>query len=469
MTFRSPRPTPDRAPQGMAPSNRWYAGVSGYEWLVLAIASAGWVFDAFEGQIFAITRSDMLSQLLGVGVHDPDVKKWGDIFLGLFLVGGTLGGIFFGSLADRIGRRPAMTLTILFYSVFSGLTYFVSGLWQVAVLRFFVAMGVGGEWAVAAALVAEVFPQRARANASGIFHATSILGIWLAALAGVLVGTHWRIAYLISVAPALLTLWVRMGIREPESWKQAAATSKQRLGSLKDLLGDPLWRRRAIFGMLLASVGLGTYWSVNVAGQDLASDMLRREEAAGAVQASQDAEAPSFFRNPKVAYGLIQAVGGGLGMLSFGPICSRIGRRRTFFFSLLASAIVVPITCYLPQNWWQLMALLPAYGYFTQAMHAGFAVYFPELFPSHLRATGSGFCFNGGRFLAAPMLLLSGWLKSQPYLDLRLAITLCSLLFIVGMVFLLFLPETKGRPLPGTPAAEPALAGDSQDPSLQTR
>jgi MFS family permease len=164
-------------------TGHWYDGVTRYQWLVLLIASAGWVFDVYEGQIFNITRDDLLSDVLGVHRNSPQVKYYGDVFLGIFLAGGTLGGIAFGSLADRWGRRPVMMLTIVCYSVFSGLTYFADSLWQAAVLRFLVAVGVGGEWAVAAALVSEVFPPRARAQASGIFHASSILGTWLAAQA----------------------------------------------------------------------------------------------------------------------------------------------------------------------------------------------------------------------------------------------------------------------------------------------
>ena len=180
----------------------WYAEVTRYQWLVLVIASAGWVFDAFEGQLFNITRQDLLRDLLG---NDRAAQKWwGDLFLAVFLLGGTVGGVVFGSLADRYGRKPAMAATILFYSVFSGLTYFATELWHVAALRFLVALGVGGEWAVAAALVAEVFPSRARARAGGIFHATSVMGTWLAALSGRLVGTQWRYAYLIGIVPALL-------------------------------------------------------------------------------------------------------------------------------------------------------------------------------------------------------------------------------------------------------------------------
>ena len=114
----------------------------------------------------------------------------------------------FGMFADRWGRKPVMVATILFYSLFAGLTYFVTNVWQVAVLRFLVAMGVGGEWAVAAALVAEVFPKHARAHASGIFHASSCLGVWTSGLVGLAVAAHWRFAYLVSVIPALLVVWV---------------------------------------------------------------------------------------------------------------------------------------------------------------------------------------------------------------------------------------------------------------------
>ncbi|MFY8057103.1 MAG: MFS transporter, partial [Planctomycetaceae bacterium] len=150
-------------------TERWYHGVNRYQWTVLIIASLGWVFDAFEGQLYNITRSDMLPQLLQVTADDPLIRLWGERLLGVFLLGGTLGGWLFSSLADRWGRRPVMALTILFYSLFSGLTAFAASIEQVGALRFLVAMGVGGEWAVGAALVSDVFPARARAQAGGIF------------------------------------------------------------------------------------------------------------------------------------------------------------------------------------------------------------------------------------------------------------------------------------------------------------
>lgn len=444
---------------------RWYAEVTGYQWLVLIIASAGWIFDVFEGQVFNITRGQMLAELLKSSDASGGVKFWGDIFLAVFLIGGTFGGVLFGSLADRFGRKPTMAVTILCYSIFSGLTYFATELWHVAALRFLVAMGVGGEWAVAAALVAEVFPARARAHAAGIFHASSVLGTWIATLAGMLVA-EWRYAYLVGIVPALLVLWVRSSVEEPESWRQAER-DQRRMGSFGELFGDARWGRSAILGMILAAVGLGTFWGVTVAGQNLTEELLLREAANASVSADRDesdenaklADLKNGEKPPtdpkkeaeekgKFAYGIVETAGGGLGLLAFGPLAAALGRRRAFALMHVGALAIVPITCYVPQTYTQMLSILPVFGFFTLGMHAGYAIYFPELFPGHLRATGTGVCFNGGRLLAASMLWISAKVKSLPGMDLRMAVCLLSSLFLVGLVVLCFLPETKGRPLP---------------------
>ncbi len=421
-------------------SGPWYRGISRYEWLVLIIASAGWIFDVYEGQIFNLTRNHMLGDVLGQPPGSDEVKKYGDWFLGVFLLGGTFGGLLFGSLADRYGRGSIMIVTILMYSVFSGLTFFATELWHVTVLRFLVAMGVGGEWAVAAALVSEVFPKRARAHASSIFHASSVIGTSLASLAAIWVGANWEYAYLIGVIPALLIVWVRIVVKEPEKWQRAREEAKSgvgRVGSFRELLTVSPWRGHAFGAMALAAVGLGTFWAVTVAGQDLAREMLL-SEGATPEEASQKA---------KFAYGIVQTLGGGLGLVLFGPISASMGRRKTFVLFHLAALVITLVACFAPGSYTTLLVVLPLFGFFTLGMHAGYAVYFPELFPDRLRATGMSWGFNGGRLLAASLLILSGKMKAS--MDLNVAIAWLGGFFLLGVVVILFLPETKGKELPG--------------------
>ena len=193
---------------------------------------------------------------------------------------------------------------------------------------------------------------------------------------------------------------------------------------------------RALLGLLLAAVGLATFWGVTVAGQDLMENLL--------VRLGSDAEGAT--QRAKFAYGIVETAGGGLGLLSFGPLAERLGRRGAFAVMHVLALVIVPITCFLPQTEMQMLCVLPVFGFFTLGIHAGYAIYFPELFPSRLRATGSGVCFNGGRLVAAPMLWFSGELKA--WAGLQQAVTLLGLLFALGLVLIVFLPETKGQPLP---------------------
>ena len=223
-------------------SLKWYQGISRYQWLVLLIASLGWVFDVFEGQIFVASMRDAMPALLGVQPDDSSVAAWNNIAFGFFLFGGAVGGVIFGVVSDRIGRSKTLILTILFYSMFTCLSAFSQAAWHMVVLRFLVAMGVGGEWAVASAMVAEVMPTRSRATMGSIFHASSVFGTLLAAATvAMLIGNQalndqlaaagweaWRIGFAIGVLPALLTLWIRWKLREPESWQRGARACQAR-------------------------------------------------------------------------------------------------------------------------------------------------------------------------------------------------------------------------------------------------
>jgi hypothetical protein len=262
------------------------------------------------------------------------------------------------------------------------------------------------------------------------------------------------------LAPALLVLWVWKQVREPERWQKAEHSGQQR-GRFRDLLGQAQWAKPALLGLGLGAVGLGTFWGVTVAGQSLTKDLLLRNSRAANASAAKSGHPTAeplnkdgvtkeqlevADRDSKFAFGIIEWIGGGLGLLSFGPLAERLGRRKAFALMLVLSAIIVPITCYWPQTYWQMLCIIPVFGFCTLSIHAGYAIYFPELFPNHLRATGTGFCFNGGRLVAAPILFFSGALKEA--MDLRNAVALLGSLFLVGLILLCFLPETKGRPLP---------------------
>jgi len=528
---------------------RWYQGISRYQWLVLVIASLGWVFDIFEGQIFVAAEREVSASLLSASATEGDKELFKNASFAVFLLGGALGGVYFGFLSDRIGRTKTMIVTILVYSMFTFISALAMQPWHMLLCRFLVAMGVGGEWAVASALVAEVFPKRARAWSLAIFHASSVLGTLLAALAGAFLvvnpalggpDVRWRWAFVVGVLPALLVLWIRMSLKEPEEWKaakaQAAEGSGPQMGRLVELFQGTLLRHTFV-GLTLAAVGLATFWGVHVNGKNLLmrtaeAEVLQaiaklpddqrqtvlvnlRQKIAPPVgdnaesnsdkQPTNDAQpngervAQLFDRVaaelPERTFANIAAhvtaetspterkqvtqdlqqvknvlldvdrpaikrwemlgmilvtIGGGIGLVAFGPISERLGRRGAFLFYHLGG-LGISLLLFLVlagESAATIGTALPVFGFLTLGMHAGYAVYFPELFPTRLRGTGGGFCFNGGRVLAAPILFLAGWMQSDWGFTLNGASALLSLLFLLGVLVLLIAPETRGQDLP---------------------
>jgi MFS family permease len=448
----------------------WYAEVTRYQWLVLVIASLGWVFDIFENQVFLATSNEALPALTHVGPDDSHAFLYINIALGAFLAGGALGGIGFGMLSDRIGRVRTMMLTILWYSLFTCLIALVQSWTQLVVLFFLVSLGTGGEWAVASAMVAEVFPSRARAHSMAIFQGSSVLGAWAAVAVGwwIVPNPHlgWRWGYVVGVVPALLAIWVYRSLREPEQWRQAKAAAQasgQRSGRLRDLFAPGL-AYKTVIGLALATVGLATYWGVFANGRQilrgteqrqclaqLESQCLAELGRAATPEERQTclADHSGSIKRAEMAGMFLVTFGGGLGIIGFGPICERLRRRGAFVFYTLGGALAGGLAFqYLPgASTLTLCLALPVFGFFTAGMHGGFAVYFPELFPTRLRGTGGGFCFNGGRLLAAPILIFGGWMQREVGSVENLA-SLLSLLFLAGTAIALLAPETKGRELP---------------------
>jgi MFS family permease len=433
----------------------WYRGISHYQWLVLIVASLGWVFDVFEGQIFVASMNEAMPALTPTEAKQ-NVPLYTNITFAAFLFGGAVGGVVFGILSDRLGRKRTLTYTILLYSLFTCLSAFASHWWEMAGYRFLVALGVGGEWAVASALVAEVFPQRARAWSQSIFHASSVLGTFLAVAAGTFIVanprltgtlslfghelslTGWRVGFLLGIVPSLLIIWIRVSLREPERWLKASRTVGESRASVRQLFKGVLLRRTLI-GVGLASIGLATFWGTHIYGKDVLKQ---------AYQQSTDEQAPEVLKRVEMLGMFLVTTGGGLGLISFGPICERLGRRGAFLFFHVGGLAASLAVFKQASGTTATAVLLPVFGFLTLGMHAGYAVYFPELFPTHLRSTGGGFCFNVGRILAAPILFLSGWMQTRLRMSMANAAALLSLLFALGVLLVLFAPETKGQDLP---------------------
>ncbi len=471
-----------RSDASLPPDGPWYRNVTRYQWLVLIIASLGWVFDIFEGQIFVTTMKEAMPSLLPADAPEGLAAKYNDYAFALFLIGGAFGGVFFGVLSDRIGRAKTLMITILVYSLFGSLTAFATAPWQVIALRFFVALGIGGEWAVASAMVAEVFPRFARVKSLGIFHATSTIGSYLAIAAGYFIvaneglrnhdidGLNWRLCFLLGALPAALTLWIRVKLKEPEAWQEARdrakADASQRTGSIVDLFtGGRL--RSTLTAVCLAAIGLSTFWGVKVRSQDLMRNARAMEivsDAAGRLMVTSTSaitgEAPqalletndakTSLKKAEMTGLFLIMTGGFIGMLCFGPLSMKIGRRGAFLFyhaGGFASSILL-FTQFAEQSTPFYWAYLPVFGFLVSGMHAGYAVYFPELFPARLRSTGVGFCFNAGRLVAAPVLVLRGFMIDDLSWSFTKTSAALSTLFLLGFVVLLFAPETNNKALP---------------------
>ena len=459
-------------------SQKWYEGITRYQWLVLTIASLGWMFDVFEGQIFVSSMREAMPALLGVDPDAPVVSRWNDWAFGSFLLGGALGGVVFGVLSDRIGRSKTMIITILFYSLFTCVTAFAQEPWHMVVLRFFVAMGVGGEWAVASAMVAEVMPARSRPVMSSIFHASSVGGTLMAAAAGAyIVGnpdlgeSAWRWGFAIGAAPAALTLWVRWKLREPEQWvkarERALSDDEQKTGRVIELFqGTNL--RNTIIGVSLASIGLVTFWGGHIYGKNALLREAQKEAlvlesvSLSAPKDGGEAELKAYKESRQAALGkhkerikraemlsmVLNTIGGGLGLVLFGWISTRLGRKGAFIlyhavaFVMMLLLFEVLIANDVGTMW--LAITLPVFGFFTLGMHAGYAVYFPELYPTRLRGTGAGFCFNMGRLATAAAFFGFG---AFPVPAETKAVYLAPL-YLVGVVIVFFARETRNEELP---------------------
>jgi MFS family permease len=426
----------------------WWKGVPRYAWVVLAISALGWLFDTMDQQLFNLVRQPSLKDLLGPTATKEDISRWSGTLTSVFLIGWAVGGFAFGALGDRLGRARTMAITVLVYAGFTGLNGLVNDPVSYAVCRFFTALGVGGEFAAGAALVAEVFPSRSRPMALGFLQALSAVGNAMAAVITLLLAdsgaSSWRIAFFIGAFPAVLVFFIRKVVKEPESWAGAKAQAHSEgleIGSIAGLFRDPVLRRNTIAGTLLAIAGVAGLWGVGFWLPDLIGNTFSQLP-------------PPDLARFRSQISITQQAGAFVGMLGYAAISERIGRRKALFGAFVLAFVAVQLTFRYLADTTTAYGFAFLLGVCALSPFAAYAVYFPELYPTRLRATGVGFCYNCARLVAAAAPLLLGQLAASfasptdPSAGLRTAASIVAFIYLVGFVGLFYAPETRGKPLP---------------------
>lgn len=429
----------------------WAAGASDvvtpYHWLVVVIASAGWLFDCMDQRLFILARESAMTELLGAEAAAAQIKQYSGYATTAMILGWATGGILFGMMSDRWGRVKTMTATLLVYSGFTGITGLSQGWVDFTIYRFLVGLGVGGMFGAATTLVAESVPGRIRAVALGALQALSAMGNIIGSLISLQIQpgapdllwgySGWRLLFFVGIIPSMLVIPIVLVLKEPEAWRRAkedaARGIEKHVGSPVELFRSPVWRRNSIVGLLLGVSGMIGLWGIGFFSPELISTAL-----AGAPQQTIDR-----VRGWGTA---LQDVGAFLGMVTFTMVASLVSRRLAFFFAFLGGMIITAFVFNSLETATDAYWMLPMMGFAQLALFAGYSIYFPELFPTRLRGTGVGFCYNTVRYLAAPAPILLGYLSAA--LSFRTAAVLMSSVYLVGMIALIWAPETKDRPLP---------------------
>ncbi|HTG44154.1 MAG TPA: MFS transporter [Verrucomicrobiae bacterium] len=439
----------------------WWKLLNRYHWFVLIVAALGWLFDCLDQQLFNAARVPAMRELLHT-TNMGRITEYGGYATSIFLMGWATGGLIFGVLGDRIGRAKTMMWTILLYSLCTGLSSLSVGFWDFAFYRFLSGLGVGGEFAVGVALVAEVMPDQARPHALGLLQALSTVGNTMAALVSMGVGfleqsgtlshsSGWRVMFLVGAIPALLAVLIRRKLKEPEKWQEAVREPQARLGSYRELFGHPRWRKNAMIGFLLAFVGVVGLWGILFFSLDLVRYVLK----AALVAEGLSPAAINGRLGIWIGITLIMMnVGAFFGLLSFSYVTQRLGRRPAFAIAFLLAMVSTAGGFWFLDDRSDIFWMIPIMGFCQFTLFSGYAIYFPELFPTRLRSTGTSFCYNVGRFVAALGPLTLGLLTSKVFsgypepMPLRYAgLTLCAV-FLIGLATLPFAPETRGQALP---------------------
>ena len=433
------------------PRQRWYQGIDRQLWIILAVTYVGWLLDSMDLNLFTVVLVPSLHDLLGARGTPQMIGYYGGIIVAAQLLGWGAGGLVFGIIGDYWGRQRTLALTIVVYAIFTAMSGLAPNWWMLALFRFLMAAGVGAEWALGTALINETWPQRSRVAASAIMMSAFGLGYLLAGIVNLAVGFYgWRWVFFTGVIPGVLIALIWRKIPESGRWqdverKRHDARTRARRGealSHEDVaaveftlrsLFQPPWRRNTLAATAMSFAATVGFWGTQTWIPARAAELAR----AGGANMVEVISITVIILNCAAIVGL----------LLFAWLTELIGRRPAFALGCVGNMVVLPIVFLVPRSYATLFALVPLMGLFTNGILGTFTPYFPELFPTRLRATGVGFCFNVSRILAAIgpfiagtlVVLLGGIPKAGAFMAAS---------YLIGLVAVYFAPETRGKPLP---------------------
>jgi MFS family permease len=392
----------------------------------LLAAWLGWLLDGFDVMLYAL--------VLGTLVNEWSLTKASAGLLGsLTLVASGVGGVLFGSIADRWGRRPALIGSLLVYSVFTFACGLSTTIWQLAVCRFLLGLGMGGEWTAGAALVAESWPDSHRGRAMGVMQSAWSVGYALATVVAALVLPRfgWRAVFFVGIAPAFLALWMQQSVEESSEWRQSRARRSTAPGPLQSLFSRP-YLMPTVLLTVLSTTTIFAYWGLNL-------------------------WIPAYFALPRTEGGLglntetttllviLTQAGTFLGYLSFGFMADSWGRRPSFVIYMLAGAVLI-LGFAAARNIWILAILAPVTTFFATGFFSGFGAVTGELYPTPIRATAAGLTFNAGRISSAISPFVVGSMAETQGFGTAFALLAAAL--ALGAATWIWLPETRlGSPI----------------------
>ena len=391
----------------------------------LLAASVGWMFDGFDIMTYSIVLAAVLAEF---GIS----KTMGGVLGSLTLLGSAGGGVLFGTLADRRGRRAGIIGSVLTYSAFTAACGFAQTVWQLAICRFLLGLGMGGAWTTGAVLVSESWADRHRGKAVGVMQSAWSIGYGSAAVAAALILPRfgWRPMFLIGALPALSTLWIYRKVDEPQIWRDSHGPGRTRAPSLGVIFAAP-YRRVTSAMIVLSFCTLYAYWAFNF-------------WVPAYLSLPVDQRGVGLSLDVAAALLVTMNVGGWCGYVMYGYVSDRLGRRRSFVSYLIASAVLV-FAYGRARSAVVLLALGPVVAFFSTGYFSGFGAIIAEIYPTAVRAAATGFTFNIGRVGSALAPLLIATLAQRS--GFGVAFSTASAALVLGAAAWFWIPETRGRAL----------------------